>query len=181
MARLKDKVQNALDESRLLILGSQVLLGFHYRSVFEFGFDKLPHHVRYLDLGGLFLLLAVIALLIAPGAYHRLVARGEDTEDMHQFATAVMGTALLPFAGAVGIDLFIAGEKIAGRTAGVITGSLSVFLALVFWYGLEAAHRLKSAAEGRKSVSNGDQSYHTKLRDKIQHVLTEARVVLPGD
>jgi hypothetical protein len=28
IAKLKDKIQNALDEGRMLVLGSQVLLGF---------------------------------------------------------------------------------------------------------------------------------------------------------
>lgn len=46
MARLKDKVQNALDEARLLILGTQVLLGFQYRAAFERGFDKLSRSER---------------------------------------------------------------------------------------------------------------------------------------
>jgi len=42
MAKLKDKIQNALDEGRMLVLGSQVLLGFQFRSAFEPGFEKLP-------------------------------------------------------------------------------------------------------------------------------------------
>ena len=47
MAKIKDKVQNALDEARILILGSQVLLGFQFRSVFEKGFETLPEHAQY--------------------------------------------------------------------------------------------------------------------------------------
>ena len=80
MARLKDKVQNALDEARLLVLGAQVLLGFEYRSVFESGFDVLPSHSKYLKLVGLGLLLVAFALLTWPGAYHRIVAGGEDND-----------------------------------------------------------------------------------------------------
>src|SRR2546423_1127583 len=39
---LGDKVENALNETRMLILGSQVLLGFQYQGVFQPGFQKLP-------------------------------------------------------------------------------------------------------------------------------------------
>ena len=35
MAQIKNKVQNALDEVRILILGSQVLLGFQFQAVFQ--------------------------------------------------------------------------------------------------------------------------------------------------
>ena len=42
MGELKGKVQNALDEARTLILGSQILLGFQYDSIFQRGFDELP-------------------------------------------------------------------------------------------------------------------------------------------
>ncbi len=42
MVELKDKIQNALDESRMLVLGSQILLGFQFRAAFEPGFNNLP-------------------------------------------------------------------------------------------------------------------------------------------
>src|SRR5881275_2090918 len=98
MAQLKDKVKNTLDEGRILIIGSQVLIGFQFRSVFEPGFEKLSLHAQYLKLGGLGLMLLALALLIWPGAYHQLTEDGEDTESVHRFATAVLGVAVLPFA-----------------------------------------------------------------------------------
>ena len=48
MAALTDKVQNALDESRILILGAQVFIGFQFRSVLETGFATLPVASQYL-------------------------------------------------------------------------------------------------------------------------------------
>src|SRR5215471_5851381 len=98
MARLKDKVQNALDEARLLILGAQVLLGLEFRSAFENGFAHLPMYSKYLKLVALTLLLMVLALLICPGSYHRIVTKGVDTEELHRFTSRVMRFALMPFA-----------------------------------------------------------------------------------
>ncbi|HKG20990.1 MAG TPA: DUF6328 family protein, partial [Blastocatellia bacterium] len=134
MAELKDKVQNALDEARILILGSQVLVGFQFRSIFETGFEKLPHHSQYLKLVGLGLMIAAIGLLIWPGAYHRIVNRGEDSEGLHRFTSRVMGLAMTPFALGLGIDLFVATEKVAGTGPGIASGSLVILVALVFWY-----------------------------------------------
>jgi Family of unknown function (DUF6328) len=179
MARLRDRVQNALDEARLLILGAQVLLGFEYRSVFEKGFEQLPAHSRYLKLLGLSALLITLALLIWPGSYHRIVNKGVDSEDLHQFTTRVMTWALLPFALALGFDMFVASERVAGPFIGITIGVFAAILAIYFWYVLEAIER-KRHTENKPMSATRAKSSGTKLRDKIKHVLTEARVVLPG-
>jgi hypothetical protein len=37
-----EKLKLALDETRMLVLGAQVLLGFQLRSAFQEAFDALP-------------------------------------------------------------------------------------------------------------------------------------------
>lgn len=179
MTRLKDKVQHALNEARLLILGTQVLLGFEYRASFEPGFEKLPLHSQYLKSVGLTLLLIALALLIWPGAYHRIVSRGEDSQALHQFATRVMEAALLPFAVSLAIDLFLAAEKIAGTAAGVAIAGTGGVLSLGFWYGWEVLQKHRHPNRGG-SDEETERSSGAKLKDKIEHALTETRVVLPG-
>src|SRR6266498_1357302 len=98
MAKIKDKVQNALDEARILILGSQVLLGFQFRSIFEKGFEALPEHARYLKLGALGLMTIAVGLLMSPGAYHQIAERGQDNQRIHEFTTRIAEIAMLPFA-----------------------------------------------------------------------------------
>ena len=66
MTKLGDKIKLALDESRMLILGAQVLLGFQYRADFEHGFDLLPRAAQYAKLVALTTLLMAIALIICP-------------------------------------------------------------------------------------------------------------------
>jgi hypothetical protein len=77
--KLSDKVKIALDETRMLILGAQILLGFGFRGVFEDRFDQLPAYARYVDGVGLGLLVCAVGLLIAPGPYHRIVEAGQDS------------------------------------------------------------------------------------------------------
>jgi cytochrome bd-type quinol oxidase subunit 2 len=185
MAKLKDKVKTTLDEGRMLILGSQVLLGFQFRSALEKGFDKLPEHARYTKLGGLALMLLAVALLMWPGAYHQVVEDGEDTHDLHRFATAVMSIALLPFALGLAADFFVGAESLFGTARGLVAGALALCVALFFWYGLEALRRAgrEPEVEEEKEMSKRrgeDEEGGTKLNDKIQQVLTEVRVVLPG-
>lgn len=186
MAKLKDKIKTVLDEGRMLILGSQVLLGLQFRSAFEKSFEKLPKEAQYLKLGSLILMTIAILLLTWPGAYHQIVEEGEDSEELHRFATVVITLALLPFALGLGIDFFVAVEQQLGRTPGIIAGVTATLVALLFWYGIEAIRRpqrtprIKEKQAMEKNKEKSGENGGTKLEDKIEQVLTEIRVVLPG-
>jgi len=189
MARIKDKVKNALDEARMLALGAQVIVGLLFRSFFEKGFDALPIPSQALMLAGLGLMLVAVGLLISPAAYHRLVERGEDTEEIHRYTSKLMGFALLPFALGLGVGLYVATQKIVGWKAGAAAGLAGALVAVFFWYLLEMYRRRERAGEIAEAKREGREmddpkdagrDERRKLSDKIQHVLTECRVVLPG-
>jgi len=190
MAKLNNKVTHVLDESRMLVLGAQVVLGFQFRSFLEPGFENLPLPTQLIKLLGLGLLLVAVGLLISPSSYHRIVERGEDTHEIHRYASKVMTWAMLPFALGIGVDLFVAAEKVFGsRWWGAAAGLLSTLVACAFWYGLEFYRRRERAEEVAEEKGRSDEEERkekeegggmTKLSDKIRHVLTEARVVLPG-
>jgi hypothetical protein len=186
MAKLSDKIKTALDETRMLMLGSQILLGFQYRSVFEPGFERLPASSQYLKLLGLTLILIVSGLLMAPGSYHRIVFRGEERPEVHSFTSRMMDIALMPFAVALAIDVYVATGKLAGGAYGAVVGIAFAITALFFWYVLELARRPQRAAEIReeremeRNKEASDSQHSSQVKDKINQALTEARVVLPG-
>src|SRR3954469_6048833 len=130
VAELKDKVQTALDENRMMMLGVQVLIGFDYRAAFEKGFEMLPRAAQLIKLSSLTVLLVTFALLLTPSADHRLCEEGEDTPGFLGFANAFAAMALLPFAAALGLDLEVAACRLAGPTgaiaAGIIMGALAL-------------------------------------------------------
>lgn len=184
-ASLKDKVQNSLDETRMLILGSQVLLGFGFRAIFEPGFEKLPEFAHTALLVGLILMLIALGLLLTPGAYHRIVSKGEDTEDVERFTTELTDVALLPVALGLGLVTFITAQRAVNLALSVTFGAMTSGIAFFFWYGLEFYQRKKRAGiimrEKRMKNDDGEnKEQRTELKDKIKHVLTETRVVLPG-
>jgi hypothetical protein len=182
MAKLKDKVQTALDENRLLVLGGQVLLGIQLRTFFESGFDKLPRPTQLLKLGGMGAMVIALALLLAPSAYHRLVEGGEDTPRLMTFMGRVMWPALLPFVAALSIDIFVAGQKVLGTAAGVVLALVALGIGLTLLHGLEAVMRRRRAVriEEVSAMTHDEEQEGSSLDDKIRHVLTEARLVLPG-
>ena len=55
--KLDSKLKTALDETRLLFLGGQVLLGFQFQAFFQDGFSTLLASAKYLSLGGLVLMI----------------------------------------------------------------------------------------------------------------------------
>jgi hypothetical protein len=181
MTALSGKVKVALDETRILILGAQILIGFQFRAVFEDGFERLPERTRHLNAVALALMLAAAALLIAPGIYHRIVERGRDSVRLHRFASTMAGWALLPFACGIGLDVFIALGRLLGSRAALVAGCAFGGLALFCWYGIE---NLRMRSTGRKERAMAAQRPEgrepTPLHTRIDQMLTEARVILPG-
>jgi hypothetical protein len=67
--QLAQLVKIALDETRMIVLGAQILLGFEFSGVFRDGFESLPMHARYLDGIVLLLMIITVAFLITPESY----------------------------------------------------------------------------------------------------------------
>ena len=103
--RLERQLKIALDESRLLILGSQVLFGFQFNGIFQQQFASLSFASRIFICAGLPLLIIALALLIAPSMQHRIVERGQDSGRVLALATLCAGWALLPVAVALALDM----------------------------------------------------------------------------
>jgi hypothetical protein len=179
MPNLTHKIKVAMDESRMLILGASVFLGFHYRAPFEPAFASLPATSQHLKLAGLLLLLVSITLIMSPGAYHRIVWRGNDSPDVQDFTTRAMDIALFPFLLTLGIDFYVIVGKFLGGTGGAVAGAAVATTAFSFWYGPGIFWR-KRKRGSRKKTRREVEMEKTPLKDRVEQVLTEARVVLPG-
>jgi hypothetical protein len=179
MTRLADKAENALNETRMLILGAQVLIGFDFQAAFQPAFDRLPAATQQLEVVGLTLMLVAAGLLIAPGAFHQIVEGGDDTPRLIRFTGRVAAFALLPFAMGIGIELYIVAQAILGDEAALILGLLGSGFAFFFWYVLDWIWRARDEAL-RIAQKEQNMPERTSVETRIKQVLTEARVVLPG-
>ncbi|MCU1308315.1 MAG: putative rane protein [Acidobacteriaceae bacterium] len=178
MSTLKDKLENALNESRILILGAQVLIGFGFRTIFERGFSKLSLTLQEMKLVSLGMMILALGLLVSPVAYHRIVEREQPAPDLHNFTQRVITFALLPFAFAMGWDSYVASAKVLSPSYSWIFGLLVAAVALYFWYGLE--YHTRRHKKDLSEQSEGGKQESMELKDKIKEVLIEARMVLPG-
>ncbi len=178
---ISEKVKIALDETRILALGANILVGFQFRGVFDPQFDKLPTMSRWLDGVAVLLMALTLALLFLPGPYHRMVEAGNDTAALHRLIGWVAFLALAPFSISLGIDVAIVGERIVGALGGALAGAAFAVLALTFWYGLGELGKARTrSTEPTMARQSSDDGKPTELHQKIDHLLTEARVILPG-
>jgi hypothetical protein len=114
---LTEKVKTALDETRLLILGSQILFGFQLNGMFQDAFEQVSTVGRSLNACGFFLMASSVGLLLAPSMQHRLVERGQDTVRMQRATNLLAALALIPFAPSLGITFYIVLERHVGAAA----------------------------------------------------------------
>jgi hypothetical protein len=172
---LSKKVRTALDETRLLILGAQVLFGFQLEAAFQNQFATLPLLSRYLGCAGQVLMTIAVACLVTPSMLHRIAERGEDTHRILRSATLWAGISLLPFALSIGLDFYVVFELVTGRPAAVAAGFIFFGLAGTFWYGFEFMSKRHEQVAAWSPTPAA-----TPLSTKIENLLREARVILPG-
>jgi len=175
VSALAQRLKHGLNEARILILGVQVLLGFHLRAPLEPGYERLSPVAHGLKLGGLVLLLVAVALLMAPAAYHRIVDAGYASERVHRFATWTMAVALMPIGLALAADFYVALEgAAASATSALAAGGLAA-TAGALWYALPLSLR----GPGPRRAAEGPEREITPLEQRVEQVLTEIRMVLP--
>lgn len=172
-SRQDQRVKTALDETRLLILGAQILFGFHLNGAFQTGFDALSAAARALHALSFLVMAVAVALLVAPSLQHQIVDRGHATRRILVATTRFAAAALLPIAVSLGVDLAVVIGFRFGAAAGAIVGAGFGLLALSGWYGAEWLYRRPGEPAMRDET-------HTPIDVRVEHMLTEARVLLPG-
>jgi hypothetical protein len=183
MTKLKDKIQTGMDESRMLVLGAQILIGFAFSANFQPTFRDLSRNAQCLNLLALTLMLVTICLLISSAAFHQLTEEGDDSVGLQRFTTHIMESALMLFSLGMGADFYVSVESTVGNMTAAVLATTVTVISLSFWYGprfLVSGNKKSKDLGGHVNVPN-EPKMATAVHDKIRHVLTEARVILPGN
>lgn len=170
---LESKLKTAMDESRLLILGAQVLFGFQFQAAFQELFEEVGGTGRAVHCASLALLLITIGSLIAPALIHQIVYGGESRRGALEAATALAGASLLPLTFGLGCSAFVVFDRMSGRSTAIAIGITFTAVGLGLLYGLGMYLR-----RGAKKMPPEERT--TPLKTKIEQLLTEARVMIPG-
>ena len=172
---LDRRVKVALDETRLLILGVQVLLGFEFQCFFQDGFSNLSGSSQLICALSLFLVILSIGLLVVPSMEHRLVESGRSTRRLMQAANIFAGLGLAPLTASLGLSTCVVIDRHFGMQAGIAIGLILAGLAVFAWFGLELLIGVSTGSEQMEMEISP-----TPLSTKIEQLLTEARVIIPG-
>ena len=119
-------------------------------------------------------MLLSICLLIAPSLYHQIIFIGESRRGALNYASGLAGASLLPLTLGLGAAVFVAFEHLFGPTAGKIFGMVFTSGSLLLLYGLGLVLRRPARSKPMSEHSV------TPLKTKIEQMLTEARVIIPG-
>jgi Family of unknown function (DUF6328) len=149
---VESRLKTALDESRLLILGAQVLFGFQFEAVFQERFPDISDTARHMHGAGLVLMLISISLLIAPSLFHQIVFAGDSRPGAIATATTLAGISLLPLTVGLGISAFVALEHVFGRSFAIAAGSSFTATGLALLYGLGFALRRDQKNQMQENV-----------------------------
>jgi hypothetical protein len=181
-SKLGEKVETALNETRILMLVVEILIGFQFQAAFTKGFERLPLGGRELLLVSLAFQIVVLALLVLPPAYHRIVDEGRLTANLCRLTTNVVGVALVLLAAAFAVQFAVITAPILGTSWAVACGTILGLIALFLWWGLELIQRSRRPHSLAPDLQckDGDMSEDSPLSEKIKFALTETRVVLPG-
>ena len=117
--KIDRKLKLALDETRLLILGVQILLGFDFQIVFQDGFAALSSSSKIMTLTSLCLIVLSVTLLIAAPMQHRIVESGQSTPRLIAVTNALAGFALLPLTAGLALSTYVVTERTFGISLAV--------------------------------------------------------------
>jgi hypothetical protein len=184
MTELDERIENGLNETRMLLLGSQVLLGFAYRVCFEPAFYKIAFPAQISQVIGIAIMTAGLGWLVWPAPFHQIVERGQGTRAIERFTTRVLDWGLLPFALGLGLSLYPVATAI--RPGRPLTVALAgTIFALLIWYGWTLMSRdperlRRSGKHGLLKSFPGEHRNQSDLGSRIKFVLIECRMALPG-
>ncbi|MET3840567.1 hypothetical protein ABIE49_002645 [Bradyrhizobium sp. OAE829] len=150
---LDSKLKTALDESRLLILGAQVLFGFAFQAAFQELFVEVDTAGRIAQIVALALLSISVMLLIVPSLHHQIACDGRTLHSALNVATAFAAWSLLPLTLGLGASAYAVLGRFAGNQTGIIFAGLLTATGLALLYGLGFALRKQ-----RKGLTQADAS-----------------------
>jgi hypothetical protein len=151
------------------------LFGFQFESAFQERFAELLPRARAGLAASLVLLVLSVGMLIAPSLHHQIRFRGESRRAALRVATFFAGWSLLPLTLGLGVSAYVVFSLLFGSAVGVATGAAFTVTSLLLLCGwgffLREIHYVGPLMK---------EEQPTELKTKIEQLLTEARVIIPG-
>jgi hypothetical protein len=132
---LTDKIKQVLTEARVVLPGTQALLGFDLITFLSPAFDRLPAGLQMAHLVALGCTALSAILLMTPPAYHRIAEEGEDSTSFLRLAGGFIIAAMAFLAVGLAVDFYVVLAKVTRSQPWSFCFSLLSFAILCgFWF-----------------------------------------------
>ncbi len=139
----KDRSNAILQEIRIILPGTQALLGFQFVAFFNASFKDLSEGLQIYHLINLLLTTLCAILLIAPVAYQEILSNGRNTERWLRFTSRCLTLSMVCLLLGLSGDIFIAGTMLrSGPAALPYIAAIGTLLAgSSLWFGIMFVRR----------------------------------------
>jgi Family of unknown function (DUF6328) len=129
-----DDLSDLLEETRILLPGTQVFAGFLITLPFQSRFDRLTAAQRNFYLVIVVTVLIALICFIAPAAYHRIARPVHRKQAYKVLATWFVIVGLVPFSVSTILTTYFIMDVVAGPGFGVIVALLVSIPILLLWW-----------------------------------------------
>jgi hypothetical protein len=140
---------NILEECRMVLPGIQALFGFQLIAVFNQGFsERLTVQEQHLHLVSILLVVASIALVMAPAALHRQAEPHSVSDRFLHVSSRLLLWGMLPLAVGISLEVYLIGQLILHDETMAVAMAIGVFvLFALLWLILPLRERYSRGAE----------------------------------
>lgn len=145
----------AVEEARMVVPGLQALFGFQMMSIFNARFETLSLCNQSLHLFALALTTLAVAIIMSPGAYHRIAEPEIGSKFFIRFASIMIAATMVPLMISLTLDVYIVAiliVKSAVMSATIAVSIFVVFAGLWFAYPFARLRRALLHAQGQRET-----------------------------
>jgi small-conductance mechanosensitive channel len=161
----------------MLMLAAQIAFGFQFHSLFQERLQIADGSIQAAALSGLIAIVLTLGLLIAAPAAHRITEAGQRSERIAELISILARWALMTLAVALACAMFVTITTQFGHRTGARAALLTAAVTVLVWQCWGLVLRRGVRASRRNAAM---QKASASLHHRIDYVLTEARVMLPG-
>ena len=122
-----------LNETRILLPGTEVFLGFLTTLPFTTHFGQLDGPRRAVYVATFFSTVSALVLFVAPASYHRLARPIRHKERFKTFANRFLVAGLVPMSIAIVLATYLVSHVVIERAAPWLAGAIAVLIVAVWW------------------------------------------------
>lgn len=130
-----EKVQltELLNETRILLPGTEVFLGFLTTLPFTSHFAQLDEPRRWVYVATFFSTVLALVLFVVPASYHRLARPIRHKERFKTFANRFLVAGLVPMSLAIVLATYLVSYVALNGAAPWLAGAIAVLIVVVWW------------------------------------------------